>query len=185
MDSTNIGESNEPIVDEGAFWHTNMDLYYGYLQGEVVEVEHESHKYWLATIQYCYKHLLLLKWVGNYDEFWIDTSISNTTTNSCGPSNELNVPKRVFPLGYHLQSQLKSQFTLEKPSKILIKPSLYNSSNDLYAEIRTVDDLLAYELDDQNNDDAFVDKSTSETARHVLAKCKTKVNYGQEDMWMN
>jgi hypothetical protein len=175
-------DCNEPSVDEGAFWHTNMDLYYGYLPGEVVEVEHEPNKYWLALIQYCFKHLVLLKWVGNYgSEFWVDTSMTNVATNSSGTSNEYSNPKRLFQLGYHLQSQLKSQFVLEKPSRILTKPSLYNPSKDPYADIRTIDDLLVHEIDEQNNDDAFAIKSTSDTASLALAKCKTKINYGQED----
>lgn len=178
----NTNDCNEPSVDEGAFWHTNMDLYYGYLAGEVVEVEHEPNKYWLALIQYCFKHLVLLKWIGNYgSEFWVDTSMTNTATSSSGTLNEFSNPKRLFPLGYHLQSQLKSQFTLEKPSRILVKPSLYNPSKDPYADIRTIDDLLIHEIDDHNNDDAFAVKSTSDTASLALAKCKTKINYGQED----
>uniref|UniRef100_A0A6G1SIG8 Scm-like with four MBT domains protein 1 n=1 Tax=Aceria tosichella TaxID=561515 RepID=A0A6G1SIG8_9ACAR len=181
MDLT-TNDCNEPSVDEGAFWHTNMDLYYGYLAGEVVEVEHEPNKYWLALIQYCFKHLVLLKWVGNYgSEFWVDTSMTNTATSSSGTLNEFNNPKRLFPLGYHLQSQLKSQFTLEKPSRILVKPSLYNPSKDPYADIRTIDDLLLHDFDDLNNDDTFAIKSTSDTASLALAKCKTKINYGQED----
>lgn len=178
----NPNDCPEPSVDEGAFWHTKMDLYYGYLPGEIVEVEHEPNKYWLAFIQYCYKHLVLLKWVGNYgDEFWVDTSMTTTATSSSGTLHELSNPKRLFPLGYHLQSQLKSQFALEKPSRILVKPSLYNPSKDPYADIRTIDDLLVHEINDQNNGDAFTVKSTSENASLALAKCKTKINYGQED----
>lgn len=181
MDSISI-DCNEPSVDEGAFWHTNMDLYYGYLPGEIVEVEHESSKYWLAKIQYCYKHLILLKWVGNYGEFWVDTSMTNVASNSSSTLAEFNTPKRLFPLGYHLQSQLKSQFALEKPTKVLVAPSLYNPACDPYANIRTVDDLLAHEEDDQiSKDDAFVNKSNSENLELALV-CKKKIQYKQEDV---
>jgi len=176
-------ETSEFNVSEGAFWHTNMDLYYGYQLGEVVEVEHESNKYWLATIEYSFKHLILLKWVGNYGEFWIDTSVNNLTNTSSTNFNEFSPSKRIFPPGFHLQSQLKSQFTLERPMKILVKPSLYDPKKDPYAEIKTVNDLLAHEID--RTDDAFGVQSpvnSNESASLVLAKCKTKIAFGQEDV---
>lgn len=185
MDSQ-ANENNEFCVDEGAFWHTNMDLYYGYTVGEVVEVEHEPNKYWLASIEYCFKNLILLKWIGNYAEFWVDTSIVSTmVANTPSAFDEpLNQPKRLFPLGYHLQMQLKSQFKLEKPTRALEIPSLYNPSKDPYADIRTVDDLLAHEVD-QINDTFNINQSSAnnmEPASLVLAKCNTKINYKQEDV---
>lgn len=181
--SNNSLKINEFCVNESAFWHTNMDLYYGYQPGEVVEVEHESNKYWLATIKYSYKHLILLKWVGSYGEFWVDTSPQNSSTNSATVFDEFNGPKRLFSPGYHLQSQLKSQFTLERPTKVLVKPSLYNPANDPYAEIKTVDDLLTHEV--INDNDAFGDQASgnnNEPASLVMAKCKTKIAFGQEDV---
>lgn len=169
---------NEKSVDEIAFWHNNMDLYYGYQLGEVVEVEHEPNKYWLATVKYSFRHLVLLKWVGNYGEFWVDTTLQNSSINF----DEFNGPKRLFPPGYHLQSQLKSQFTLERPTKVLVKPSLYNPANDPYAEIETVDDLLTHEF--INDNDTFGNQSSGNTepASLVMAKCKTKIAFGQEDV---
>lgn len=181
----NSQELNEFSVSDDAFWHTNMDLYYGYQPGEVVEVEHESNKYWLATIKYSFRHLVLLKWVGDYGEFWVDTSQLNSTTSSSTVFSEFNTPKRLFPPGYHLQSQLKSQFTLERPTKVLVEPSLYNPANDPYADIKTIDDLLTHEIDQTK--DAFgshhqSSTNASEPASLVLAKCKTKISYGQEDV---
>lgn len=176
-------ENNEFSASECAFWHTNMDLYYGYQLGEVVEVEHEFNKYWLATIKYSFKHLILLKWIGNYGEFWIDTSMQNLTSASNHVFDEITGPRRLFPPGYHLQSQLKSQFTLERPSKVLVKPSLYNPTNDPYAEIKTVEDLLAHEVSQEK--DAFGNKTSSdnsEAAGLAMATCKTTIAYGQEDV---
>lgn len=178
-------------VNEGAFWHTNMDLYYGFQIGEVVEVEHEFNKYWLATIKYSFKHLILLKWLGNYGEFWVDTSQqqqnpfqTNLTMNSNHNVNKSNdcdddninykTPRRLFPLGHHLQSQIKSQFILEKPTKFLMKPTLYNPANDPYSVIETVEDLLAFDNENVSNGDLG-------PADSVLVKCKTKVSYRQED----
>lgn len=170
---------HDKSVDDVSFWHISMDLFYGYQLGEVVEVEHESNKYWLATIEYFYRHLVLLKWVGNYGEFWVDTSLQNSSINF----DEFNGPKRLFPPGYHLQSQLKSQFRLERPTKVLVKPSLYNPANDPYAEIETVDDLLTHEVN--NDNDTFGNQSSgnsNEPASLVMAKCKTKIAFGQEDV---
>ena len=184
-----VNVAPEPSVDEGAFWHTNMDLYYGFMEGEIVEVEHEPAKYWLARIEFSYRHLVLLKWLGNYgEEFWVDTSLANTssaTGSNCssslsivdGDSNFIrDYPKRLFPLGHHLQAQIKSQFTLERPTKILIKPSLYNPSKDPYANIKTVDDLLAHEVE------PTVIETNNQSASLTLVKTKTKINYGQEDV---
>lgn len=181
MDSTGI-LCNEPCVDQGAFWHANMELYYGYLPGEIVEVVHEAGKYWLAKIQYCYRNLILLKWVGNYGEFWVDTSMTNATMSSCNSSSEFKAPKRLFPLGHHTHPQLKSQFTLEKPGKILEAPSLYNPAKDPYANIMNVDDLLAHEVDEHDiKDDTFVNKSSSDNIDLALV-CKNKIQFKQEDV---
>lgn len=175
-------ENNDFSVTDSAFWHTNMDLYYGYQRGEVVEVEHEINKYWLASIKYSFKHLILLNWIGNYGEFWIDTSVQNYS-GSCNAFDHSSYPKRISPPGYHLQTQLKSQFTLERPIKVLVKPSLYNPSNDPYAHIKTVDDLLKYEFGQEKN--AFSEKTSTEnsqSANLVMATCKTTIAFGQEDV---
>lgn len=175
---------NDFSVSEGSFWHINMDLYYGYHQGEVVEVEHESNKYWLATVEYSFKHLILLKWIGNYGEFWVDTSSTNlTSTISSTTFNEFNsTPRRLFPPGYHLQSQLKSQFTLERPTKVLVKPSLYNPANDPYAEIRNVDELLAHEIEHAASNDYGSQASATDHEAASLAMAKTKIAFGQDDV---
>lgn len=173
-------------VSEGALWHTSMDLYYGYQPGEIVEVEHEANKYWLATVEYCFKHLVLLKWFGDYGEFWVDTSGQNLSNASCASLSEFSTPRRLFPPGYHLQSQLKSQFTLERPTRILVTPSLYNPANDPYSQIITVDDLLALELDEPAGVDAYGNQTSAtinqDPASLAIAKCKTKVSYKQEDV---
>lgn len=182
----NRPDTMEFYVNEGALWHTSMDLYYGYQQGEIVEVEHEANKYWLATVEYCFKHLILLRWFGNYGEFWVDTSVINSNIVPSTSLKEFSTPRRLFPPGYHLQSQLKSQFTLERPTRILVTPSLYNPDNDPYSQIGTVEDLLELELDESAGVDAFGNNS-SENINHgpaslALAKCKTKVSYKQEDV---
>lgn len=182
MDLLKVAD-DEYNVQSDAFWHVNMNLYYGYQNGEIVEVEHETNKYWLASIVYSFEHLILLKWIGNYGEFWVDTSWQSLSTGSNTTSfNELNMqPRRLFPPGYHMQSLYKSQYKLERPSKVLIKPSLYNPANDPYAEIKTVDDLLAHEIT-SNQDDSFSDRTLpTETTSIALAKCNTKISYGQED----
>lgn len=183
MEHINV-EPDDYRVPEGAFWHSNMDLYYGYQPGEVVEVEHEPNKYWLATIKYAFRRLLLLRWVGNYGEFWIETSNQSSSFSSAVTFNDLQSKKRIYPLGYHIQSQIKSQFELERPLNALIKPTLYNPTKDPYASIKTVDELLSHEVNDQEND-TFGEQTIvngNEQASLALVKCKTKIPYGQEDV---
>lgn len=184
MDNIN-SNTDEFSVDEGSFWHTNMDLYYGYQPGEVVEVEHEPNKYWLATIKYSYRQLLSLDWLGNYGNFWMDLSAINPSSLAVAILEGFYTPKRIFPLGYHLQSQLKSQFTLEKPTKVLDKPTLYNPQRDPYSNVETIDDLLALDIEDIQAKDAFRDQvegAISEPASLVMAKCKTQIAFGQDDV---
>lgn len=183
MEHINV-DPDDYRVPEGAFWHSNMDLYYGYQPGEVVEVQHEPNKYWLATIRYAFRRLLLLRWVGNYGEFWIETSNQSCIFNPNGAFNDLQSKKRIYPLGYHVQSQMKSQFKLERPLSALIKPTLYNPTKDPYADIKTIDDLLSHEVNEQETD-TFGEQTIvnrDEQASLVLAKCKTKIPYGQEDV---
>lgn len=178
-------DTNEFSVDEGSFWHTNMSLYFGYQPGEVVEVEHEPNKYWLATIKYSYRHLISLDWLGHYGNFWMELSNITSSSSALTISDGYYIPKRIFPLGHHLQSQLKSQFILEKPSKVLDKPTLYNPRHDPYGDIETIDDLLALDLDEIHPKDAFreqVQSNIGESASLVMAKCKTQIAFGQEDV---
>lgn len=111
-------------IVEDAFSQSNMDLYYGYDTNELVEVEHEPCKYWLARIVYNYKQLLLLRWECDYGEFWLDTSA--------------NSKRRCYPPGHYLQPQLKSQYELKRPPKPPTR-------KDPYANIKNVDDLLSAE----------------------------------------
>lgn len=184
MDNLNI-DSPELSVNEGSFWHTNMDLYFGYQPGEMVEVEHEPNKYWLATIKYSYRQLISLEWIGNYGNFWMDLTNTNPSSSAIVVSEGYYTPKRIFPIGYHLQSQLKSQFTLEQPTKVLNKPTLYNPHHDPYGNIENIDDLLALDLEDMNPKDAFnnqIQVSIGETASLVMAKCNAQISFGQEDV---
>lgn len=182
MDDPCDTEGNELSVQECAFWHINMDLYYGYQVGEIVEVEHEPNKYWLATIYYSFKHLVLLRWIGEYGEFWVDTSTSGFLQSSSSFNPDHASPRRLYPLGYHSQFHTRSQFDLVKPTKFLEKPTLYNPACDPYGEIRTVDDLLAHESEASDQNCVFrTPGKLSEPMDLVIANRNAKVTFGQED----
>lgn len=183
-----MDETLEPItyVDESAFWHTNLELNYGYLDGEVVEVEHGINKYWLAQIIYSYKNLVLLSWVhGEQDEigeFWVDTSNPDCIKSGCSNNNNSStILKRLFPLGHHLQTPLKFQYVLEKP-KPLVNPTLYDPSKDPYANVKNVDDLLNHEIDQSKDVLASLSSNYTSQAQENKISIANSVAYGQEDV---
>lgn len=175
--------------DGVTFWHSKMSLYSGYEQGDIVEVVHEPNKYWLATVEYSFKSLVLLKWLGDYGDFWIDASLQNDPSNN--PVRQLSDgktyyrPKRIFRLGHHKKCVSRCQFILEQPSKVLEKPSMYNPANDPYANVQNLDDLLALNMNKiksslETSARLLENKRHDDEEEHIVI-AKTKIDYGQED----
>ncbi|KAG9511418.1 Oxysterol-binding protein-related protein 5, partial [Fragariocoptes setiger] len=118
-------EQQQPsqINSDAPLWHAALDIYYGFDIGELVEVEHEPMKYWLAKIIYTYKNLLLLKWECDYGEFWLNCA-------------QAGGKKRCYPPGHFMQSQFRSQYELKRP------PPKPEPSKSPFGNIKTIHDLL-------------------------------------------
>lgn len=150
------------IDKDSIFSSTNLELYYEFHNiGELVEIEHAPNKYWLARIKFKFKGLVLINWLCDYGEKWID-------------SDENSSKRILFPPGYYLQPQFKHSHTLTRPSTFKdFVPKQY----DPYYNITDIETLISFEeptIDQQQTSelDANEQLRLAQVEEDKLEQCK-------------
>ncbi|XP_074604206.1 scm-like with four MBT domains protein 2 isoform X2 [Brevipalpus obovatus] len=77
-------EIDEDLVPEDAFWHIEASRINGFETDMKIEIEHETGKYWFATITNVCSNLLSIRWTGATNDSWFDVK-----HNQCYPYGHL------------------------------------------------------------------------------------------------